>query len=106
MKLKFDVDSNQPDPFIFEDNGSFYLYVTGDNGVEAYSSDDVIGVWHFEGIVASVENGRSYWAPSIIKLDEKYHSRGVSNSFKIECDRDPLEYPYRSLLINARKQLK
>ncbi len=73
MKLKFDVDRNQPDPFIFEDSGSFYLYVTGDNGVEAYSSDDVFGIWHFEGIVASVENGRGYWAPSIIKLDGKYY---------------------------------
>ena len=73
MKLKFDVDRNQPDPFIFEDNGRFYLYVTADDGVEAYSADDIFGLWHFEGVVASVENGRSYWAPSIIKVDGRYY---------------------------------
>ena len=48
MKLKFDVaDKYQPDPFIFEDCGKLYLYVTGEKGVEAYSTDDLFGVWHY-----------------------------------------------------------
>ena len=34
MKLKFNVSGKtQPDPFIFEDNGKFYIYVTANNGV-------------------------------------------------------------------------
>ena len=52
MKIKFDVERTQPDPFVFEDNGKFYMYVTASEGVEAYSSKDIFGVWHFEGVVA------------------------------------------------------
>jgi putative alpha-1,2-mannosidase len=29
-----------------------------------------------------------------IMLDEKYHSRRISDRFTVECDRDPLEFPY------------
>ena len=74
MKLKFDVaDKHQPDPFIFEDCGKLYLYVTGKKGVEAYSSDDLFDVWHYEGIVASIEGRHSYWAPSITKYKDRYY---------------------------------
>ena len=74
MKLRFDIDDrNQPDPFIFEDGGRFYLYVTAGDGVEAYSSEDIFGEWHFEGIVGSIEGARAYWAPSIIKIEDKYY---------------------------------
>lgn len=73
MRLKFDVEKNQPDPFIFEDEGKFYLYVTAKNGVEAYSTDDIFGEWHFEGTIASMENGKDYWAPSIIRVEGKYY---------------------------------
>ncbi len=73
MKLTFDaLHRSQPDPFIFEDGGRYYLYVTAGPGVEAYSSDDVFGVWHYEGVVASIENGNAYWAPCIIKTAGKY----------------------------------
>ena len=73
MKLKFDVKGkSQPDPFIFADGGKFYLYVTAGRGVEAYSADDVFGVWHYEGVIASVENGSAYWAPCIVKTGGKY----------------------------------
>lgn len=74
MKLEFDVKNRkQPDPFIFEDEGRFYLYVTAHDGVEAYSSNDIFGQWHFEGIVAAIDGGHQYWAPSIIKLDGRYY---------------------------------
>ena len=69
MKLKFDiVGKHQPDPYIFEDNGKLYLYVTAHDGVEAYSADDLFGVWHYEGIVASFDGRYEYWAPSVAKL--------------------------------------
>ena len=41
---------------------------------------------------------------SKIKLDKKYHSCDVSDTFTIECDKDPLEYPYiKSVELNGEK---
>lgn len=74
MKLKFDVTGRcQPDPFIFEDNGRYYLYVTAGPGVEAYESDDPFGVWTYKGIVTAFEGASDFWAPSVIKLDSVYY---------------------------------
>ena len=74
MKLKFNVSGRtQPDPFIFEDNGKFYIYVTANDGVEAYSTDDIYGVWKHEGVICSVEGWVQYWAPCIAKVDGKYY---------------------------------
>ena len=39
-----------------------------------------------------------------IKLNEKYHSRKISDHFKIECNTDPLAYPYiDQVFLNGRK---
>ena len=73
MKLKFDRPVGIPDPFIFEDEGKLYLYVTAPRGVEAYSADDLFGVWHYEGIVASFAGRRDYWAPSVLKHNNRYY---------------------------------
>ncbi len=75
MKLKFNTpNKNQPDPFIFEDNGKFYLYVSNcGTGVEAYSADDIFGEWRYEGIIATIDGGYDYWAPSVIKHKGKYY---------------------------------
>lgn len=83
MKLKFDCEYNksQPDPFIFADEGRFYMYVTAADGVEAYSADCLTGQWHFEGIVGRIDGGRNYWAPCIIKHSGKYY-------IYVSCDRD------------------
>lgn len=74
MKLKFDVQGkSQPDPFIFEDQGKLYLYVTAEQGVEAYSSDDLFGVWQYEGVVTHFRTGHAFWAPSVIYYQGKYY---------------------------------
>lgn len=74
MKLKFNVsDKSQPDPFIFEDGGRFYIYVTAPKGVEAYSADHIFDQWKFEGTVATVEGRTEFWAPSVIKIDGVYY---------------------------------
>ena len=75
MKFRFDdkIKRSQADPFIFEDNGKFYLYVTAGAGVEAYSADDLLGEWHFEGVVGKVEGWEGYWAPCIAKIDGMYY---------------------------------
>jgi GH43 family beta-xylosidase len=86
MKFKFDVEGrHQPDPYIFEDNGMYYLYVTGGPGVEAYECESLDGVWRFKGTVCEFENCRDYWAPSIIKYEGTYYiyvSCSEGNSFE------------------------
>ena len=75
MKLRFNVEGKcQADPFIFEDGGKFYLYVTAGDGLEVYSADDIFGEWKYEGIVGSVEGWYGYWAPSVIKYEGKYYA--------------------------------
>lgn len=42
-----------------------------------------------------------------IKLDSKYHSCSVADTFRVECDKDPLEYPYiESAHLNGEKVTK
>ena len=77
MKLNFNIQGKtQPDPFIFEENGRFYLYVSGVglSGVEAYSADDIFGEWKYEGIVTEFAKGCfDFWAPSVIKFKDKFY---------------------------------
>jgi len=74
MKLSFNTENkSHPDPFIFEDNGSFYLYVTADKGVEAYESKELLGQWEYRGIVTDFDSAHGFWAPSVIKLDNVYY---------------------------------
>lgn len=75
MKISFDVKhKSQPDPFIFEDNGTFYMYVTANaDGVEAYQSDDLFGEWSYKGVVTEFSKGNDFWAPSVIKVEDKYY---------------------------------
>lgn len=81
MKLSFDTKGkHQPDPFIFEDNGHFYLYTTGHDGVEAYTADDIFGLWHFVGVVAAIEGATEFWAPSVIRVGDRYY-------MYVSCDR-------------------
>jgi GH43 family beta-xylosidase len=74
MKLKFDNEGKaQADPFIFYDDGKFYIYVTAGKGVEAYSATEITGVWHFEGVVTDFKIGHNFWAPSVIKYNGVYY---------------------------------
>ncbi|MBP3436386.1 MAG: glycoside hydrolase family 43 protein [Clostridia bacterium] len=74
MKLRFeDMYSEKADPFIFEDEGRLYIYVTGHLGVKAFSGDDLFGLFEDEGIVFSMENRVEFWAPSVIRLGDTYY---------------------------------
>lgn len=75
MKLRFNIDNkNQPDPYIFEDGGKFYLYVTAVDGVEAYETEDIFGEWKYIGVVTEQNQDRKFfWAPSIIKINGIYY---------------------------------
>ncbi len=74
MKFQFDVDGkSHADPFIFEDAGKYYLYVTANEGVEAYSADSPDGIWHYEGVVCKIDGAVQYWAPCIIRIGKIYY---------------------------------
>ena len=74
MKMSFDCKGKtQPDPFVFEDNNQFFLYVTADEGVEAYQSDNIFGKWTYKGVVTEFEGASIFWAPSVIKIEETYY---------------------------------
>ena len=76
MKLFKDpklASDTQPDPYIIEANGKFYIYATGVEGVKAYKADTLFGDWEYIGVVAYVEGFKEYWAPSVIELDGKYY---------------------------------
>lgn len=63
----------QADPFILESGGRYYIYTTGDDGIYAYSSDDLLTGWQFHGMVFTVPGEHSFWAPSVIELDGTYY---------------------------------
>lgn len=97
MKLQFNVEGrHQADPFIFEDGGKLYLYVTGGPGVEAYSADDLFGEWKYEGVVTKFERGHDFWAPSVIKYQGKYYiyvsceDEGIFQFMHVACADSPL----------------
>ncbi len=63
---------HQADPYIFFDNGSYYLYCTGSDGVHCYTSDK-LSDFTYVGIVCSSEGTYEYWAPCVAKIDDKYY---------------------------------
>ena len=74
MKLSISPETKaQADPFIFEDDGKFYIYATASKGVDAYYSDDLFGEWKYQGIVTDYPEGFNFWAPSVIKIDNVYY---------------------------------
>lgn len=64
------------DPFILLADGKYYLYSTNDaNGYKCWVSDDLVN-WECHGLGLSkedVQGDRWFWAPEIIKKDEKYY---------------------------------
>ena len=66
--------SSQADPFLIRANdGCFYMYVTGGDGVHAFKANELCGEYEDIGVVFSVENSKEYWAPSVICIDGKYY---------------------------------
>ena len=78
MKLLFNERKHaQPDPFVLEDNGTFYLYPSGNadynEGIGVYESKTLTGEWIYRGIVTDFADAHTFWAPSVIKIGEKYY---------------------------------
>lgn len=73
----------QADPYILKDDGRYYIYVTGHDGIYAYQSDSLLDGWEYYGRVMTVCNHQGFWAPSVIKLDGTYY---MYNSFEFYGD--------------------
>jgi beta-xylosidase len=64
------------DPFVFkDDDGTYYMYVTG-QGYPCFSSKDLVN-WTYETNVFRRNTAkwatRSFWAPEVIKIGDKYY---------------------------------
>ena len=85
MKLVKSTESSlrayQADPYIFYDNGAYYLYCTGGDGVHCYTSDKLSDFKHI-GVVCSEEDCCQYWAPCVSKCDGKFYMYYSSMSKK------------------------
>lgn len=67
------IHSTQPDPYILQSSGKYYIYATGVDGVHAYQSDSLTGEWKYCGIVFSYKAYQEYWAPAVIELEGKFY---------------------------------
>ncbi len=63
----------QPDPYIINADGKYYIYCTGCDGVHCYASDSLFDGWQHLGVVFSQEWQKEYWAPSVIQRNGKYY---------------------------------
>ncbi len=65
---------SQPDPYVIRgEDGKFYIYVSGFNGVNAYVSDALTGEYQGLGLVFALDGKVEYWAPSVIFTEGKYY---------------------------------
>ncbi len=92
----------QADPFILESGGRFYIYTTGKDGIYAYSSDELLSGWQFEGRVFSYDNPtvHDYWAPSVIELDGTFY---MYNSFEYYDDIPDEGGHHQAMFVSSSK---
>ena len=62
----------QPDPYMIEEDGVYYVYATHPKGVQLYRSFDFEN-WTFCGFCFQKEGEREYWAPAVTKIGGKYY---------------------------------
>lgn len=72
MKLIDIKGMAQPDPYIVESNGVYYIYCTGVDGVHCYKGENLFDGWQHLGVVLSVKGQKEYWAPSVIERNGKF----------------------------------
>lgn len=63
----------QPDPYMIEADGRFYIYCTSPAGVQAYRADSLTGEYEDLGKVLTINGKKQFWAPSVIRINGKYY---------------------------------
>ncbi len=93
MKIKFSGGSinAQPDPFMCPAEKGWAMYVTGVDGVKAYSCEEPFGQWEYKGIVFQMEDYHEYWAPCMYYEDGWYY---LYTSCRKRSDSEDLERLY------------
>ena len=89
VKQKF-----QPDPFILEENGEFFIYCTSTDGVQAYRSKSLIGEYEDIGKVLKIQGKKWFWAASVIKINGKFY-------MYVSCMNDEEEDAHRETMFVA-----
>lgn len=64
--------SSQPDPYIIEETGNYYIYSTNINGVACFSSPELSN-FQYRGLVLEVPGEKEFWAPAVIKIGAKFY---------------------------------
>lgn len=72
MKLNIIKDKQQADPYIFKYKDLYYIFVTGTDGVEFYSSINKLD-WYYKGICFKIDGFKEYWAPCLIEIDNTFY---------------------------------
>lgn len=92
----------QADPFILESGGRFYIYTTGKDGIYAYSSDELLSGWKFEGRVFHYNDPKvyDYWAPSVIEIDGTFY---MYNSFEYDDDIPDQGGHHQAMFVSSSK---
>ena len=62
----------QPDPFIFEHQGVYYIYATHKAGVQVYKSANFTD-WEYLGILFTRKGWKQFWAPCVMEYDGKLY---------------------------------
>ncbi len=66
--------NSQADPYVLKaNNGKYYMYVTGCDGVHAYEASSLCGEYTDIGIVFNLPGKKEYWAPAVTIINGKYY---------------------------------
>lgn len=72
MKLNIDQSYSQADPYLIIHNNEYFMYVTGQDGVDLYFSKDYLN-WKRVGLCYTKANEKEFWAPCVIELDGLFY---------------------------------
>lgn len=64
----------QPDPYMIKaKDGRYYLYATGPEGAQLYSSDSLLKGWNYEGACLDMTGQKNCWAPCVLEEGGTYY---------------------------------
>lgn len=85
MKLKFAENARgtaQPDPYVIRaEDGFYYLYATGEDGVGIFRAPSLGGVWDYLGKAFNDPEHHAFWAPCVV------YENGVYYMYYSSCKR-------------------
>lgn len=84
MKIVDIKGTCQADPYVIYFNNKFYMYCTGVEGVQCYSSQHIDKGWQYVGIVLTQQGCKEYWAPCVFEQDGTFYM--YYSSMPTNCD--------------------